>query len=66
MKILHPIAWRKAKKDLELEDRLYRAIAGTLKAHGIKDEHGPDYEDEPSYDLMVAVMQVLRRRRSES
>jgi len=46
-----------------LEGRLYDAIAGTLKMHQIPDERGPRYEDEPSYDIMVAVMRVLRREK---
>lgn len=59
----HPIIWRRAKRELELEGRIYNAIAGTLKAHGIPDEQGEHYEDEPSYDLMVAVMRVLKREK---
>lgn len=57
----HPFVWRRAKRELEVESRVYRAVAGVLKAHGIPDERGEHYEDEPSYDLMVAVMRVLRR-----
>lgn len=60
---LHPFIWRRVRREVELEDRIYRAVAGVLKAHGIPDERGPEYEDEPSYDLMVAVMRVLRREK---
>jgi hypothetical protein len=59
----HPFIWRRVRREVELEDRIYRAVAGVLKAHGIPDERGPQYEDEPSYDLMVAVMRVLRREK---
>lgn len=59
----HPLVWRRVKRELDVEARLYNAIAGTLKMHGIPDERGPGYEDEPSYDLMVAVMRVLRREK---
>jgi len=59
----HPFVWRRAKREIELEARLYKALAGVLKAHGIPDERGPHYEDEPSYDLMVAVMRVLKREK---
>lgn len=59
----HPIIWRRAKRENALEGRIYDAIAGTLKMHGIPDERGDNYEDEPSYDLMVAVMRVLRREK---
>lgn len=57
----HPFVWRRVRREMEIEARLYTAIAGTLKAHGIRDERGANYEDEPSYDLMVAVMRVLQR-----
>jgi hypothetical protein len=57
----HPFIWRRVKREVDVEERLYNAIAGTLKAHGIHDARGVNYEDEPSYDLMVAVMRVLRR-----
>lgn len=60
---LHPFLWWKVSRELEVEQRIYRAVAGVLKAHGIPDERGPEYEDEPSYDLMVAVMRVLRREK---
>lgn len=59
----HPLIWRRAKREMAVGDRIYNAIAGTLKAHKIPDERGPRYEDEPSYDLMVAVMTVLRREK---
>jgi hypothetical protein len=59
----HPLVWRRAKRELEVEARVYRAMAGVLKAHGIADQRGPGYEDEPSYDLLVAVMRVLRREK---
>jgi hypothetical protein len=59
----HPFVWRRAKRELEVESRVYRAVAGVLKAHGIPDERGGQYEDEPSYDIMVAVMRVLRREK---
>lgn len=59
----HPFIWRRAKRENVLEGRLYDAIAGTLKMHQIPDERGPRYEDEPSYDIMVAVMRVLRREK---
>lgn len=59
----HPFVWRRVQREVELEGRLYRALAGVLKAHGIPDERGEGYEDEPSYDLMVAVMRVLRREK---
>jgi hypothetical protein len=59
----HPFVWRRAKRELEVEARIYKAVAGVLKAHGIPDETGENYEDEPSYDLMVAVMRVLRREK---
>lgn len=62
-KLRYPFIWRRAQREAKLESRLYKAIAGTLKAHGIPDECGVNYEDEPSYDLMVAVMQVLRREK---
>lgn len=62
-KLRHPIVWRRVQRELKVEARLYNAIAGTLKAHGIRDERGDNYEDEPSYDLMVAVMRVLRREK---
>ncbi len=57
----HPIVWRQAKRELDLESRIYKAVAGVLKSHDIPDDRGLNYEDEPSYDLMVAVMRVLRR-----
>lgn len=57
----HPFVWRRIQREIEIQSRIYNAIAGTLKAHRIPDERGPRYEDEPSYDLMVAVMRVLRR-----
>lgn len=59
----HPFIWRRVRREAELEGRIYKAVAGVLKAHGIPDERGPQYEDEPSYDLMVAVMRVLRREK---
>jgi hypothetical protein len=59
----HPLLWRRCKREVAVEGRIYKAIAGTLKMHGIPDEQGPNYEDEPSYDLMVAVMRVLRREK---
>ena len=59
----HPFVWRRVKRETAIEGRIYNAIAGTLKAHDIPDERGENYEDEPSYDLMVAVMQVLRREK---
>jgi hypothetical protein len=59
----HPLIWRRAKREHALEERIYNALAGVLKAHSIPDEQGEHYEDEPSYDLMVAVMRVLKREK---
>ncbi len=57
----HPFVWRRVEREIKVQSRLYNAIAGTLKAHGIHDERGANHEDEPSYDLMVAVLRVLKR-----
>jgi len=59
----HPLVWRRAKRELAVEGRIYDAVAGVLKSYGIPDEGSEPGEDEPSYTLMVAVMRVLRREK---
>lgn len=59
----HPIIWRRAKRELDIEGRIYDAVAGVLKSYGIPDKGSEPGEDEPSYTLMVAVMRVLRREK---
>lgn len=62
-KFRHPLVWRRAVRENRLEGKIYDAIAETLRVLEIPDERGESYADEPSYDLMVAVMHVLRQEK---
>lgn len=60
---LHPFLWWRVCREMALENKLYEAIAETLKAYDIPDERGQEGEDEPSYAVLMAVMLVLRREK---